>query len=130
MVKHGATTLWERWDAIEEDGSFFHGGAGMVSFNHYAYGTVGDFFYRRILGLDTIEAGYRTFLVRPVCGPLTEAKGELQTAYGTICVAWKKEGGKFRLSVTVPASCAATIVMPSGTEHPVSSGDYTFEEEL
>ena len=130
MVKHGATTLWERWDAIEEDGSFFHGGAGMVSFNHYAYGTVGDFFYRRILGLETIEAGYRTFLVRPVCGPLTEAKGELQTAFGTICVAWKKEGGKFRLSVTVPASCAATIVMPSGTEHPVSSGDYTFEEEL
>ena len=129
MVKQGATTTWERWDAVEEDGTFFHGGAGMVSFNHYAYGAVGDFFYRRILGLEEEKAGYKSFTVRPVCGPLAYAKGSLMSPFGKICVSWRRENGKFKLKVTVPASCTAQIITPRGAKYSVAGGEHTFEEE-
>lgn len=63
-VKAGATTMWERWDALDEKGRFYKGnGADMVSFNHYAYGAVGDFLYSRILGIEPVEAGYQRFRI-------------------------------------------------------------------
>lgn len=127
MVKHGATTTWERWDAIEEDGSFFHGGAGMVSFNHYCYGTVGDYFYRRILGIEEVEAGYKTFQIKPILGGgLTHAEGSLETKYGLIESKWKAENGKFTLSVTVPQNTACTVTLPSGEIKSLGGGSYTF----
>ena len=129
MIKHGATTTWERWNAIEEDGSFFHGGAGMVSFNHYAAGAVGDFFYRRILGLEPLKAGYSRFAVRPVCGPLTHAEGSLTTAQGKIEIKWKK-GDAFTLHVTVPEGASAEITLPSGKRTAVTAGEHDFAEPL
>lgn len=128
MVKHGATTMWERWDAIEQDGSFFHGGAGMVSFNHYAYGTVGDFFYRRILGIEETEAGYKTFNVKPIIGGgLTHAEGSLDTKYGLIESKWKLADGKFTIEVTVPENTKCNITLPDGTKTDVGGGKYKFD---
>lgn len=128
MVKHGATTLWERWDAIEQDGSFFHGGAGMVSFNHYAYGTVGDFFYRRILGIEETQAGYKTFSIKPVIGGgLTSANGSLETKYGLIESKWTVNGNNFAIEVTVPANTQCKVTLPDGTEKKVTGGKHNFD---
>jgi alpha-L-rhamnosidase len=130
MVKHGATTTWERWDAIEENGNFFHGGAHMVSFNHYAYGAVGDFFYRRILGLEPTSPGYKSFEIKPICGTLLWADGALETPYGRIEVAWNKENGKFKLKVRVPFGTTAKIILPDGSEEWIDSGKYEREVSL
>lgn len=128
MIKHGATTLWERWDAIEQDGSFFHGGAGMVSFNHYAYGTVGDFFYRRILGIEETQAGYKTFNIKPVIGGgLTSANGSLETKYGLIESKWTVNGNNFAIEVTVPTNTHCTVTLPDGTEKKVTGGKHNFD---
>lgn len=118
MVKHDATTIWERWDAIEEDGKFFHGGAGMVSFNHYAYGSVGSFLYQKILGLNALEPGYKTFMIKPLIGDLEFAKGSLLTEYGEIKVSWERKE-KFILDVTVPKGTKAIIILPNGEKEEV-----------
>lgn len=127
MVKHGATTVWERWDAIEQDGRFFHGGAGMVSFNHCDYAVVGDFLYRRILGLEPLEAGYRFFRVRPICGTIKEATGHLTTPYGSIGIAWRKTDKLFVLDVTVPDGTTAEIVLPDGKRVAADKGKNHYE---
>lgn len=126
-VKAGATTMWERWDALSADGSIRADAMpDMVSFNHYAYGAVGAFFYRRILGIEAIEPGYRRFCVRPVPGGgLTCAQGHIQD----IAAKWKIENGNFMLDVTVPQGKAAEIILPGGGTQSVSSGIYHFEEE-
>lgn len=128
MIKHGATTLWERWDAIEQDGSFFHGSADMVSFNHYAYGSVGDFFYRRILGIEETAAGYKAFNIKPVIGGgLTYAEGSLETRYGLIKSGWTISGGKFEIKVTVPEGTKCLLTLPDGEEKSLNGGNYNFE---
>src|SRR5690606_337997 len=79
MMEAGGTTIWERWDALRPDGtvniadlkegaSGEASGGGMVSFNHYAAGAVGDWLYRRVAGLEPIEGGYRRFRVAPLIG--------------------------------------------------------------
>ena len=126
-VKAGGTTMWERWDALAEDGSIKAGTIpDMVSFNHYAYGAVGAFFYRRILGIEIVEPGYRSFRVRPVPGgSLTHAEGHI----GDIFAAWKIESDIFNLNVTVPAGKEAEIVLPSGAAYTVQNGTHYYKEE-
>ena len=122
-VKRGATTIWERWDSLREDGSIEES-----SLNHYAYGAVGDFFYRRISGLEAIEPGYRRFAVKPVPGGgMTWAACEHKCPYGEIKTRWEKAGGTFRLSVSVPVGCQCEVSMPNGEQHTIGSGDYDFE---
>lgn len=104
----------------------FDSGAGMVSFNHYAYGTVGDFFYRRILGLEQEEAGYKTFVVKPVLGGgIKWAKGSLQTNFGCIQCEWKDEE-EFYLKVNVPKGAKCKVVLPDKTQTYVTGGEYEF----
>ncbi|MCM1234563.1 MAG: glycoside hydrolase family 78 protein, partial [Ruminococcus flavefaciens] len=126
-VKAGATTMWERWDALAADGSVRADTIpDMVSFNHYAYGAVGAFFYRRILGIEAVEPGYRRFCIRPVPGGgLTHAEGHI----GDIFAAWKIEDGVFTLNVTVPEGKEAEIILPSGAAHIVQNGTHCYEEE-
>lgn len=125
-VKAGATTMWERWDALAADGSIRAGAIpDMVSFNHYAYGAVGAFFYRRILGIEAVEPGYRSFRVCPVPGGgLTHGEGRI----GGITVAWRIENGVFSLDVTVPEGKTAEIVLPGGGAQTAGSGIYHYEE--
>ena len=113
-VKMGATTIWERWDSMKPDSTFQS--PSMTSFNHYAYGAVGDWMYRTITGLDTDEAGpgYRQILIKPQPGGgLTSASASLQTYYGTIRSGWKKEAGKLSMMVEVPPNTTATIYVPA-----------------
>ena len=123
-VRQGATTIWERWDSLCEDGSLVES-----SLNHYAYGAVGNFFYRRICGLEAIEPGYRRFAVKPVPGGgLTWAECEHKSPFGKIKVRWEKTENAFRLTVSVPLGASAEITMPSGKNYTTGSGDYAFTD--
>jgi alpha-L-rhamnosidase len=113
-VKMGATTIWERWDGQKPDSSFQT--PGMNSFNHYAYGAIGDWMYRTMVGLDTYEdgPGYKHIRVRPLPGgDFKHASASLDTYYGTVKAGWRKEGETFNLDVQVPANTRATIYVPA-----------------
>lgn len=127
-VKAGGTTVWERWDALDEKGHIYRGsGADMVSFNHYAYGAVGAFFYRRILGIEPVTAGYGTFRIKPVPGgTLTHAEGSHETKYGKISVSWVRDENGFFLSVTVPENTHCTVCMPDGKSYEADGGRYKY----
>ena len=125
-VKTGATTFWEQWNAITPEGE-----VRDPSMNHYAYGAVGDFLYRRILGLEAAEGGYSKFRVKPLLGGgITWAKGHTNTAYGEIAVSWYVEENQFTIYVTVPVSAECELVMPSGKKHRITSGQYHYTEKL
>ena len=133
-VKAGATTIWERWDALKEDGSSNFGEddgtGGMVSFNHYASGAVGDFLYRRILGIEAVEAGYKKFRIAPLAGSgLSFAKGYTETPYGLVACEWKEDGGKFTLKAKVPVNTECEVILPNGVSYKVGSGEYEFSCE-
>lgn len=113
-VKMGATTIWERWDGIKPDGSFQT--PSMNSYNHYAYGAIGDWMYRKMVGLDTYEdgPGYKHIKVKPhIGGKLTYAAATLKTNYGTASAGWKLDKGNIILNVEVPANTKATIYLPT-----------------
>ncbi len=132
QVKAGATTIWERWDALRDDGTSNTGESdgthGMISFNHYANGAVGDFLYRRTLGIEAVTGGYKEFSVKPVLGGgITFAEGYVETPYGRIEVKWKIEKDVFRISVSVPVSAHGKVTLPNGDEFDVSSGKHEFD---
>ncbi len=107
-VERGATTIWETWRAITPDGK-----VQPVSYNHYAFGCVGDWMYRRLGGLWRLEPGYRHFAVRPDfgCG-LTWVRTRHETVYGTAAVFWTRKSDGLTLEVTVPAGTTATVHLP------------------
>ncbi len=131
-VESGATTVWERWDGLDENGVCplgDDGTGGMISFNHYAFGAVGDFFYRRIAGVEPASGGYKTFRIKPVVGGgLDYARASLETPYGRIVSSWKREGERFVLHAEVPVGTACTLTLPSGAEHVLAAGSYDFSE--
>lgn len=132
QVKMGATTIWERWDGLDENGECPISDDGtdkMISYNHYASGAVGDFLYKRIAGIEAIEPGYRTFRVKPVLGgDLTWAKSHVVSPYGLVASHWKIENGVFTISVQVPVGATCYLTLPSGVSHTLSSGRHTFTE--
>jgi len=121
-VLQGATSIWERWDAIRPDGSI-HGGelgireeGGMLSFNHYAYGAVGAWLYRTVAGLapDAEDPGYRHVIVAPrPGGGLGWAAAGLHSPYGDTSVRWHREGSVFTLELGLPANTWATVNLPT-----------------
>ncbi len=141
-VKAGGTTIWERWDAMRPDGTVNIGdltgnkpeeesGGGMVSFNHYANGAVGDWLYRRVAGIEAISGGYKRFRVAPLMGGgLTSARGRVQTPYGAAASDWRIEGGIFHIEVTVPVSAACTLALPNDETHELASGVHRFSCSL
>lgn len=113
-VKMGATTIWERWDGQKPDSSFQT--PGMNSFNHYAYGAIGDWMYRVITGIDTKEEGpgYKQIIIKPhPGGNLTYANADYETFYGKVSCHWKKENGHLKMDVEIPANTTAKIYIPS-----------------
>lgn len=127
-VTKGGTTIWERWDAVQADGKI-NNRSNMVSFNHYAYGAVGDWLYRRVAGIEMAAPAYRQFSINPQPGGgLTWAKAELDTVYGKIKSHWKISGGNFMLDVSVPVNTQCSVTLPDGTKKQLGSGEYTFEQ--
>lgn len=113
-VTQGATTIWERWDGQKPDGSFQD--VGMNSFNHYAYGAIGEWLYNYVAGIkiDKENPGYKHFFLAPhPGGGLTNAKATFQSMYGEIVSDWKLENGMMSYAVEIPANTSATVLLPS-----------------
>jgi len=113
-VTMGATTIWERWDGIKPDSTFQN--ASMNSFNHYAYGAIGDWMYKTVAGLDLDEQhpGYKHVLIHPrPGGGLTEARATHEGPYGTIVSGWQLDGDQLNMEVTIPPNSIATLRIPN-----------------
>ncbi|RIE04932.1 hypothetical protein D3H35_03420 [Cohnella faecalis] len=112
-VSKGATTIWEHWDGIKPDGSFWSD--DMNSFNHYAYGAVGEWMYRRIAGLspDGAKPGYKRIRIEPdfTGGRLSYARAAYESMYGKVEAGWGFKDGQAEVYATVPANASATILL-------------------
>ncbi|MGD9557086.1 MAG: glycoside hydrolase family 78 protein [Mangrovibacterium sp.] len=120
-VTQGATTIWERWDGQKPDGSFQD--VGMNSFNHYAYGAIGEWLYSYVGGIriDPENPGYRHFFLSPhPGGDLTHANTVFQSMYGEIRSDWKLEGEDFVYEVVIPANTTAKVTLPNAKAEQVT----------
>ena len=110
-VKMGATTIWERWDGQKTDSTFQD--PGMNSFNHYAYGAIGDWMYRVSAGLETMTPGYRHLLIQPhPARQIASSGASFESMYGKVSSGWERKDGKLLVHVTIPANTTATIILP------------------
>lgn len=129
QITRGATTIWEHWDGIKPDGAMWS--PDMNSFNHYAYGAVGDWLYRVVAGLDTDpEApGYKRIVMRPrPGGDLTHAKAEYMTPYGSASIAWQLDESTMHVDVLVPHNTTARVVLPGAVPRSVEGGSVRFTQ--
>jgi len=113
-IKQGATTIWERWDGWTEEKGFQD--PGMNSFNHYAFGSVGEWLFRFIAGidLDPEVPGYKRIIIRPHPGGGMEyVHAEYDSIHGRIASGWKLENDQLTMSVTIPANTTAVIYVPA-----------------
>ncbi len=125
-VTKGATTIWERWDGIRTNGDFQ--ATTMNSFNHYAYGAIGDWMYRVMAGLDTEDGdgiAYKKIRIQPhIGGGLTNAAATYQTLYGKLSSGWLIRDGKLTLSIEIPANTSATVYIPvQGSNEVMENGE-------
>lgn len=129
-VKKGATTIWEHWDGIKPDGSFWS--EDMNSFNHYAYGAIGDWMFRYFVGLAMDESipAFRRLLIRPQLpsGSITYAEAQYESLYGSIECGWRIQEDQLMLKVTVPVNCTADIIIPESKIETLREGDTPIEQ--
>lgn len=110
-VKMGATTIWERWDGQKTDSTFQT--PGMNSFNHYAYGAIGDWMYQAAAGLRLGAPGYKKIVIQPwLTEKLSYAKASYTSSYGEIASGWERSGNKITLRTTIPPNTTAVIRLP------------------
>lgn len=129
-VDAGGTTIWENTFGYDKDGN-----PGHLSFNHYAFGCVADWMYRKLSGIDTKTAGFKELVIAPrPLGGLTSCSRSYQTEYGTVTSNWKltKTNGntRFQLHVAIPCNTTATVILPNGQTESVGSGEYDYEINL
>lgn len=116
-ISKGATTCWETWDTDSR------------SYNHFYFGTIDDWFYQCLAGIQPTSAGYKTFTIQPYCcGSLTETEASVNTPYGRLWVHWQIADGAFAINIEVPVNTTAQIVMPGGAIHHIGSGKWHYEE--
>jgi alpha-L-rhamnosidase len=125
-VTMGATTIWERWDSMLEDGSINPG--EMTSFNHYALGSVVDWMHRTVAGLAPAAPGYRRIRIAPEPLPtLQHARTSLETPYGLASAGWRRTGAEeITVSAVIPPSTCADVTLP-GADHSFSVGSGSHE---
>jgi alpha-L-rhamnosidase len=117
MRNKGATTVWELWDGISEDGK------PQMSLNHYSKGAVISFLHHNVVGLKATRPGYQEFVVQPTFDDrVPDAATTLKTPFGTIAAGWRREGDAIVVEVTAPALASGLIVLPDGRAVQVPSG--------
>lgn len=125
-VRKGATTIWEHWDGIKPDGSFWSD--DMNSYNHYAYGAIADWMYTKAAGInyDEQEPGYKHIIIKPVPDKrLGYVRAEVETMYGKVVSAWKYESDEIKYSVEIPAGAYADFIFPDGSRKRLWSGKHS-----
>lgn len=125
-VTMGATTIWERWDGIKPDGSFQT--PGMNSFNHYAYGAIGDWMYRVAAGIqpDPEVPGFKVIQIKPVVTKkLNFVQADLVTYYGKVASEWRWEPGQMSMKVSIPVNTTAKVYIPAASADKVRESGRT-----
>lgn len=113
MVEKGATTMWERWNSDT-------GNPQMNSFNHFAFGSVAEWLYREVAGIEELEPGFKRILFRPrPNAQLPSAKASFDSIYGTILSDWRMDASGFKLTVRVPPNTDGRVVLPTGPQNVV-----------
>lgn len=124
MVKKGATTMWERWNSDQGD-------VGMNSHNHYAFGAIGDFLFRRIAGIAPAAPGFAKVHIAPIMAPsLGSGGGIYQSKYGSIRTHWKAASGQYQLDVDLPAGVEALVALPNQRSTRALPGPNRFSGKL
>lgn len=126
-VDHGATTIWENWDAVAPDGT-----TRPTSLNHYAFGCVDDWLYRRVAGLRATAPGYRRVVIEPdMRAGVEQLSAHVTTPYGRLSVRWERlgqgRGASARVTVEVPFGVSAELILP-GSRIPLIHGTTTHAE--
>lgn len=122
-VKQGATTIWENYIAYKEDGT-----PVMTSLNHYAFGCVDDWMFRKISGIQPAAPGFKEIVIAPELNDaFTNAKRAYMSEYGKIATAWDLKDGKFHIEVDIPCNTTAVVNLPDGSSYKIGSGSYTFD---
>ena len=128
-INLGATTIWERWNSLLEDGTI--SGTEMNSFNHYSYGSVCEAIYSRIAGLKNLSPGWKKVLIKP---HLNYRMKKIDFSYDSISgkyeIFWKWIDKKFHLDVTIPNGTEAEIELPNGDKFNVKDGKYHYECDI
>jgi len=107
-VKHGATTIWERWDGWTPGRGFQD--PGMNSFNHYSLGSCGEWMFSTLAGIESDVPGFKHIVIRPrPGGGITRVKAGFSSIHGLIKSSWKIDGSRFTLDVTIPPNTTATV---------------------
>ncbi len=121
----GATTVWESWGAVSPDGQ-----PRACSYNHYAFGSVGDWMYRTIGGLVPIKPGYKEFSIQPKPDEsLSQAKIIYDSPYGRIQAEWSRTEEEFQLDFQIPVNTRCKVILPDGTEGEYGSGSYQLKQK-
>jgi alpha-L-rhamnosidase len=109
-INQGATTMWERWDGYTHDKGFAN---RALSFNHYAYGAIGQWMYERIAGIAPLKPGYKKIVFAPIPNQnLSEASADYNSSYGKIESKWKFIEGDFVYNITIPPNTTAKVIVP------------------
>ena len=127
-VKMGATTIWEHWDSIREDGTMWS--TSMNSFNHYAYGSVADWLYGDAAGIkiDESKPAFEHIVFAPLTdGRLTYVKASIESRKGLVKSEWRTADGKTEYEFTVPEGATATVIL-GGKETEIGAGVHKFYE--
>lgn len=114
-ITQGATTIWERWDGIKPDGSTQT--PSMNSYNHYAYGAIGEWMYSHLLGIqvDPTHPGFKHFVLQPLFDSHFESiEGHFESPYGKIEVAWRYQEDAIRFDFEIPGNTTSTVQLPEG----------------
>ncbi len=121
-IRQGATTVWERWDGWTRDAGFQT--PAMNSFNHYAYGSCGQWMFDTLAGLGSDRPGFAHVVVRPrPGGDVTFADATYDSIRGPVAVHWGLDPAKVRLDVTLPPNVTATVYVPTARADSVTEGD-------
>ncbi len=128
QVEKGATTIWERWDALQEDGKVNEAKSGkdnMVSFNHYSFGSVGEFYYQYILGIKPLEPGYKKIKIQPYLDKrLGDVSGSYLSKEGLIKISYQYLDTKIKFEIETPSE--TLLILPGGNKHSLNKGKYEF----
>ena len=123
-IRHGATTIWERWDGWTDTDGFQT--PEMNSFNHYSLGSVGQWLYEYVGGIRAAAPGYERVLIAPEPGELEWARVVYRSVRGPITSAWRRDGDELHLEVELPPNVTGTVVVPGGETVEVGSGRHSF----
>ncbi len=125
-VSMGATTVWERWNSLLPDGT--PNPDGMNSYNHYAYGSVMEFVYRRIAGIEAAAPGFSAVRIAPMpLARVDRVHAEYESVSGRIAAGYERTGEAIVYTAEIPEGVRAELALPGEPPVPICAGKHTWK---